>query len=372
MTLVANFAASALSLILNGLASTDLVDLAIGDTLADSSNNINLIPAVPAVYPKKSTKDAPYSLPENILRSAIYIPPGFKYGKIPSILLIPGTGAKAGENFSPNFGKEFTGSTYADPVFLNVPNFLYDPIPQNAEFVAYAINYISAISGHKNISMLSWSQGSLCSQWALNYWPSTRSVVSNFIPISGDLHGTQLAYFICPGFPRNPCPPSVIQQEYNSRFIATLRNAGGSSAYVPTTSVYSAFDEIVQPQEGAGASAYTLDAGKVGVSNTELQNACTVAQPGGTLYTHEGVLYNALATALAKDALMHGGPGQLSRINVVSECQKLAADGLSLADVLATEATIPIALYELLAYPNKVLVEPPIPAYAQKDVPAGY
>ena len=95
-----------------------------------------------------------------------------------------------------------------------------------------------------------------------------------------------------------------------------------------------------------------------------------MAQPGGTLYFHEGVLYNALAFALAKDALTHDGPGELSRIDVDAECQKIAADGLSLADVLATEATIPIALYQIIAYPNKTLTEPPIMPYAQKDTPA--
>jgi len=69
----------------------------------------------------------------------------------------------------------------------------------------------------------------------------------------------------------------VSKQEYNSTFVATLRNAGGSSAYVPTTSIYSIFDEIVQPQEGTGASAYILDKRNVGMTNVELQNACTIA-----------------------------------------------------------------------------------------------
>lgn len=93
----------------------------------------------------------------------------------------------------------------------------------------------------------------------MQYWPSTRSIVSDFITISADYHGTTLADIICPGFPQRPCPPAVLQQEHNSTFIATLRNGGGSSAYVPTTSVYSIFDEIVQPQEGISASAYILD-----------------------------------------------------------------------------------------------------------------
>lgn len=175
---------------------------------------------------------------------------------------------------------------------------------------------------------------------------------------------------ICPPFPAVPCAPAVVQQEYNSTFVRTLRNAGGDSAYVPTTSIYSIFDEVVQPQEGDGASAFILDRNHVGVTNVELQNVCTVAQPGGTLYDHEGVLYNALAFALAKDALTHDGPADLSRIDVVSECQKIAADGLSLTDILATEGMTFKALFEILTYQPRTTTEPPIMPYAQKDIPA--
>ena len=80
-----------------------------------------------------------------------------------------------------------------------------------------------------------------------------------------------------------------------------------------------------------------------------------------------GVTYNALAYALAVDALTHDGPGQLSRIDVRAECAKFATDGLSLADIFATEALIPIAGAAILAYPNKVTTEPPIMAYAQNN-----
>jgi hypothetical protein len=66
---------------------------------------------------------------------------------------------------------------------------------------------------------------------------------------------------------------------------------------------------------------------------SELQNVCSVIRPAGTLYAHEGVLYNPFAFALAKDALTHEGPGELSRIDVVSECQKIVADGLGFPDL---------------------------------------
>lgn len=69
---------------------------------------------------------------------------------------------------------------------------------------------------------------------------------------------------------------------------------------------------------------------------------CSVFQPAGTLYFHEGMFFNPLAFALAEDALVNEGPGNLSRIDVGKECQKIVPDGLSLIDVLVTEVTIPL------------------------------
>jgi hypothetical protein len=221
-----------LDLVLQGLTPNDLVDLLIGESpIENSSNNLHLVSPTPTVYPNKRPDDAPYSVDENSLRSAIYIPLGFTYGKVPPILLIPGTGKTAGQTFAANFGKLFAGSNYADPVYVNVPgNQLADiqvgkftkwgAHPKliqclESEYVAYAINYISAISGNANVSMMSWSAGSLDGQWAMTYWPSTRSIVSDFINISGDFHGTTLAYIICPGFPERMCPHAVLQVSFN-------------------------------------------------------------------------------------------------------------------------------------------------------------
>lgn len=233
---------------------------------------------------------------------------------------------------------------------------------QYQEYVAYAINYIHSVTC-KNVSAIAWSQGNIDTQWALKYWPSTRAVVSDFINISPDFHGTDLAGLICPDFPELPCPPAVIQQEYNANFITTLRSNGGDSAYVPTTSIYSATDTIVQPQQGTVASAYIKDARGVGVTNNELQVLCN-GQPAGLFYTHEGVLYNPVAFALAVDALTHDGPGEPSRLDLTTLCQEAATEGLSLTDVVATEGTIPVALAAILLYEPKSFAEPPIKAYA--------
>jgi hypothetical protein len=82
----------------------------------------------------------------------------------------------------------------------------------------------------------------------------------------------------------------------------------------------------------------------------------------GLVYTHEGVLYNPVAYALVVDALTHSGPGSFDRVK--SSCADIVAPGLSLSDVLETEALIPLAFYNILSYTPKALSEPPLKSYA--------
>ena len=351
-------------LILNSLSPSDLTENVINGYFGPSSSQSNDNPDPPTpVYASASPSDAPYSLPESTLRSAIYIPPTFSASSSAQpILMVPGTGAYGGSTYASNFAILFseTSTPSVSPVYLNIPGALLNDAQINAEYVAYAINYLSSLANHANISVMAWSQGNIDTQWALKYWPSTRSVVSDFICISPDFHGTVNAYLLCPGFPTLPCDPSIIQQEYTSAFITTLRADGGDAAYVPTTTVYSAFDEVVQPQSGgASASAFL-----VGASNNQVQQLCPDL-PAGGVYTHEGVLYNPLAYALAVDALTHDGPGESSRIDLDSLCSQVVTEGLSLEDVVATEGLIPIAALNIVLYEPKTLTEPAIMGYAQ-------
>jgi len=338
--------------------------VAAGLTTGDNSAmNVNTKSPSKTIYPSASSSDAPYSLTESQLRQIIHIPSTFTYGKVPPIILMPGTGARGGINYASNFIKLFTGSSYADPVWINSPGFEYEDAQVSAEYIAYAIHYISAISGNVNVSVLAWSQGNLNSQWAYKYWPSTRSLVSDHIAVSPDYHGTIEADMICPN--GVPCDRSVYQQEYNSNFVTTLRRNNGDSAYVPTTTVYSGnFDEIVEPQQGNNASAILKDARNVGVSNSEVQVVCA-GYPAGGFNTHESMLVNGYSFALAVDALTHPGPGQPSRLNIPSACGSFLAPGLSLDDFLETESIIPIAGALLLLMPaGSVTSEPPIKSYA--------
>lgn len=53
-----------------------------------------------SVYPTKADGDAPYSIDEETLLSAINLPSGFTYGTKMPILLVPGTASTATETYS--------------------------------------------------------------------------------------------------------------------------------------------------------------------------------------------------------------------------------------------------------------------------------
>jgi len=147
---------------------------------------------------------------ENPLRSAIFIPADFKFGrdgKMP-VILITGTGSYGGEAFEHNFAKLLKTSSVGDPVWLNIPERMCDESPMNAEHVAYAINYISSRLREK-LAIVAWSQDNLSTQWSLEHWPSTPDQVSNFIYLSADFRGTINAWGLCPFNGTQPCHSAV-------------------------------------------------------------------------------------------------------------------------------------------------------------------
>ncbi|KAE8351390.1 hypothetical protein BDV28DRAFT_162414 [Aspergillus coremiiformis] len=332
----------------------------------DDSSNHRHNPSLknPSIYPLKAKGDAPYAIAEDVLRAAIHIPSSFSNttsNKTP-VLLVPGTAVPAAMTFYFNFAKLGNAFPEGDIFWVTIPHSSLGDIQSNVEYVAYALNYVSALSASK-IAVISWSQGGLDIQWALKYWPSTRDVVSDFIAISPDFHGTVIEWLVCPLLKPLACTPSIWQQGWDANLIKVLRGKGGDSAYVPTTTVYSSFDEVVQPMSGENASAVLLDARGVGVSNNHIQTICA-NKPAGGVYTHQGMLCNPLAWALALDALRHGGPGNITRIDIKKVCKQVVPPHLEMIDLLGTEALALVALSELLAYSPKVSGEPNIVPYA--------
>ncbi|CAG8891263.1 unnamed protein product [Penicillium egyptiacum] len=355
---------NAIDIVSLGLVPSSITDILNGITNHEINSvaNNNTKNPTPQIHPTRSFGDAPYDIPEATLRSAIYIPPTFSFGennKIP-VLLVPGTADPAGSTYYFSYAKLFTANPHTDPVWVNIPENSLGDIQSNAEYVAYAINYISALS-QRPIGVLTWSQGSIDVQWALKYWPSTRAAVSDFMAVSGDFHGTLLAALCV--FAKPFCSPAVQQQAYDTRFIRALRGEGGDSAFVPTTSVYSGNDFIVQPQSGEWASAALGDVRGVGVSNVQVQVACARGAAGGS-YSHSAMLVNPLAYALFVDALVHDGPGKLERIDLDAVCGESLAPGLDMDDFLGMEAVSNVVgVLDVLLYGYNESEEPPLRDY---------
>lgn len=245
-------------MIASGISSESILDIHQFSDEFTRTNYSNTHEPKTAVYPKANSKDAPYTFSEDELRSAIGIPSDFEYGKGTKkpVLLVPGTASMGGLVYHSNYAKLLKDTDFADIVWLNVPGFLLDDCQNNVEFIAYAVNYLSGIT-NKNVSIISWSQGGAILQWAFKYWPSTISKVDNFIPLAPDFKGTDMAYIACPAFGYDKtCTPSIKQQVTDSNFIQKLLEDDGDSAYVPTTSVYSGFDDLVSNEFGTNASSY--------------------------------------------------------------------------------------------------------------------
>lgn len=158
----------------------------------------------------------------------------------------------------------------------------------------------------------------------------------------------------------------MLQQGYAARFIRALRGEDGDSAYVPTTSVYSGFDFVVEPQSGGLASGALGDVRGVGVSNVQVQIVCA-GRPAGGLYSHSATLVNPLAYALFVDALAHDGPGRLERVDLDAVCGQSFAPGLDLGDVLGMETVSNVVgVLDVLLYGFSWNGEPPLREYVHR------
>jgi hypothetical protein len=109
----------------------------------------------------------------------------------------------------------------------------------SSEYVAYSIHYISQISGGLQPAVVAHSQGNPDTQWALQFWPSTRRVARAFISLSPDFHGISLFESplsgACEG--TSLCQAALWQQSSGSNYYKALHNAD-FQAQVPTTSIW--------------------------------------------------------------------------------------------------------------------------------------
>ena len=171
----------------------------------------------------------------------------------------------------------------------------------SSEYVAYALHYISYLSGGHKTAVVSHSQGGPNVQWALQFWPSTRGITTSFVALSPDLVGIELLNSdlskICIG---NLCQASIWQQSAGSHYYDAL-HTDDFKAQVPTTAIWSQFDGVVTPpQKNAALPSATV---------VSIQDLCP-----GRLTNHIFMTTDAAAYALVLDALKHAGKASLLRV----------------------------------------------------------
>ncbi|EJU03247.1 alpha/beta-hydrolase [Dacryopinax primogenitus] len=207
-----------------------------------------------------------------------------------------------------------------DVCWVDLPERALGDVQTTAEYVAYSIKTLAPQSTTGKVAILAHSQGAgLNVQWALNFWPSARGVTSLYIALAGDFHGTELGNNDCTPtiLQGDGCVISVIQQSVGSHYI-NAQNFRGGSALVPTSSIYTLYDDFVFP-ETPGSAVSVL----AGASNIMLQsnNICG----SGHQANHWDMVVDTAAYGLALDALTHGGLASANRFQSIY-CNEYASN----------------------------------------------
>ncbi|KAL9932488.1 hypothetical protein V8E36_008605 [Tilletia maclaganii] len=279
------------------------------------------------------------------------------------LLLVPGTGTSGAESWDNSFAK-VAPSIGFDPCYISPEPFMLNDTMNSAQYFVNAVRRLTAESGKSAIPAVTWSQGGLVSQTALTFYPNVRSKVDRVIAFAPDYRGTNRVPLLLALTQNGPLPPSVWQQAEGSQLTTALKNAGGLTAIVPTTNIYSTSDEVVQPSDNTtDATGYLT-----GATNVLAQNFCK-----GISIFHGGFLYSEFSFSIAKYALLSKSKVWDSSAFAQSYCGGYVAKGLSPFDKDAIQGVIMTDLQRMTSRKYGSACEPVLPSFARKyadDKPA--
>ena len=275
---------------------------------------VSLLAATPAfAAPAYAPPDRPgpaLDVPQDKLAGALECSKSIDSAKRTPVLLIPGTGATAHDNFSWNYEPQFDklGIPWCAVTFPYNGN---GDIQVNGEYVVYAIRTMHARTGRK-VSLVGHSQGGMVGRWALRFWPDTRPMVDDVIGFAGSNHGSKQAALSC----SSKCIYADWQQSFESNFIRALNSFAETWPGISYTNVYTHNDEIVTPNsDDTGSSSLHTGGGQI--RNVAVQDICpTDPSEHFLIGTIDPVAY-----ALAADALDHAGPADPARVPITTCAQ---------------------------------------------------
>lgn len=198
----------------------------------------------------------------------------------------------------------------------------------SAEYIVHALRRMHADSGRK-VAMIGHSQGALMPRWALKWWPSVRSMVSDFVMQAGPHQGTSVAaanpmkLLAAAGLPVTQgapgglgSPESLFQFASDSEFIRVLNMGDTTPGDIDYTNLYTTFDELVQPVTPVPTAALEFGQNNPKVANILLQDVCP-----GRVVDHVTIgLTDRLSFELALDAISKPGPANVARAGGSALC----------------------------------------------------
>lgn len=270
------------------------------------------------------------------------------------ILLVPGTTLDPQTNFDWNYMPAFDALSWPW-CSINLPGNAMGDIQEAAEYVAYAIVEMHRRSGRK-VQVAGYSQGGMVPRWAFKYWPQTRAMVEDLVSFSASNHGTVIAAAAC----EPDCAPAIWQQRDTADFIAALNAGDETYPEIAYSNIYTLTDEVVVPNTPPSPSS-ALSGGD-NVVNVALQEVC----PNNTADHLAIGTYDAVAWALALDALDNAGPVDPSRVPLTA-CLPGFMPGVQPARFATDYANFLNVLQQTLAETPHVPQEPPLKCYVSES-----
>lgn len=263
-----------------------------------------LTPGVTATATAQAAVDPPYSVDLDTLDAALDCDE-FTHPDTEPVLLVHGTGTSGHEQWDWNYGI-LLRETGHDVCVVTYPDRGLGDQQISAEYIARAIQRIHAESGRK-VDMVGHSQGASMPRWAVKWWPSVQEALDDFVLLAGPVHGTSVAGGALP----TGQPPAFFQFSPSSSFVRVLNEGDETPGDVDYTSIYTRYDELVQPVDPPTAA---LDPGldNPRVANILLQDICP-----GNLAEHLTIgTVDRLTQILTLDALDNDGPTDVGRVGV--------------------------------------------------------
>lgn len=323
-----------------------------------------------------TSNDPPLRTAQADLDAALNCTP-FENPDKPPVLLIHGTTVTGTEQYTAFYTPKLVSRGF-DVCIVTYPDRGLIDQQISAEYVVNALRRIHGETG-REVAMIGHSQGASMPRWALRFFPSARDAVADFVLIAGPNHGTTVSLPAALGeqlfdltglgsLPIGLVPEAIYQFAPGSDFVAAVNSGDETPGDVDYTSVYTLFDELVQPAAPVPTAALDFDQDNPRVANILLQDVCP-----GHLAEHFSIgTTDTLTFALALDAISNPGPADVTRAGGASElCGLLPLD--------LAELAMPQRAADLLTIvastvgngppdPHLAAGEPPLMDYAQAAV----